>query len=163
MIMPLFDGITELEVIARILGGVPTDPHTLVYDTITAIAGGDAQKSFNQFLHDGLLAGSAYEKIDVSPRAASAITAVSPVKLSKDNLEVRFTVDAKVDDGRFANNGWLQECPDPSPSSLGTTPSSSARVSARNSAFRPRVGPSRSPVSRPPTSCRAGSRPTCAR
>ncbi len=113
MIMPLFDGITELEVIARILGEGPTDPHTLVYDNITAIAGGDAQKSFNQFLHDGLLSGSAYERVDVSPRAASAITAVAPVKLSKDNLEVRFTVDAKVDDGRFANNGWLQECPDP--------------------------------------------------
>ena len=113
MILPLFDGITELEVLARILGGVPTDPHTLVFDTITVLAGGDAQKSFNQFLHDGLLVGSAYEKIDVSPRAASTITAVAPVKLSKDNLEVRFTVDAKVDDGRFANNGWLQECPDP--------------------------------------------------
>ncbi|HTJ78817.1 MAG TPA: TAT-variant-translocated molybdopterin oxidoreductase [Rariglobus sp.] len=113
MILPLFDGITELEVLARILGEGSTDPHTLVYDTITALAGGDAQKSFNQFLHDGLLAGSAYEKVEVSPRAASSHTPASLVKLSKDNLEVRFTFDSKVDDGRFANNGWLQECPDP--------------------------------------------------
>jgi Fe-S-cluster-containing dehydrogenase component len=26
---------------------------------------------------------------------------------------VRFVTDHKMDDGRFANNGWLQECPDP--------------------------------------------------
>ncbi len=114
MILPLFDGLTELEVLSRIIGDLPTDPHTLVYDTITALAGGDAQKSFNQFLHDGLLTGSAYEKVEVSPSSSISTSASSaPVKLSKDNLEVRFTFDAKVDDGRFANNGWLQECPDP--------------------------------------------------
>jgi Fe-S-cluster-containing dehydrogenase component len=32
---------------------------------------------------------------------------------SRDNLEVRFLADVTLDDGRFANNGWLQECPDP--------------------------------------------------
>src|SRR3954469_23143491 len=32
---------------------------------------------------------------------------------SGSNLEVRFVSDYKLDDGRFANNGWLQECPDP--------------------------------------------------
>jgi hypothetical protein len=28
-------------------------------------------------------------------------------------LEVIFYRDAKVDDGRYANNGWMQELPDP--------------------------------------------------
>ncbi len=32
---------------------------------------------------------------------------------ASSNLEVRFVTDHKVDDGRFVNNGWLQECPDP--------------------------------------------------
>ena len=31
----------------------------------------------------------------------------------KNNLEVVFYRDAKVDDGRYANNGWMQELPDP--------------------------------------------------
>ena len=30
-----------------------------------------------------------------------------------DSLEVIFYRDAKMDDGRFANNGWMQELPDP--------------------------------------------------
>ena len=32
---------------------------------------------------------------------------------SKDSLEVIFYRDAKMDDGRYANNGWMQELPDP--------------------------------------------------
>ena len=35
---------------------------------------------------------------------------VSP---GKDSLEVVFYRDAKMDDGRYANNGWMQELPDP--------------------------------------------------
>ena len=32
---------------------------------------------------------------------------------TKDNLEIIFYRDSKVDDGRYANNGWMQELPDP--------------------------------------------------
>ena len=32
---------------------------------------------------------------------------------SATNLEVVFFRDAKMDDGRYANNGWMQELPDP--------------------------------------------------
>ena len=32
---------------------------------------------------------------------------------SANNLEVVFYRDAKMDDGRYANNGWMQELPDP--------------------------------------------------
>ena len=33
--------------------------------------------------------------------------------VSAESLEVRFIADPRMDDGRFNNNGWLQECPDP--------------------------------------------------
>jgi hypothetical protein len=32
---------------------------------------------------------------------------------SKDSIEVVFHRDSSVDDGRFNNNGWMQEMPDP--------------------------------------------------
>lgn len=118
MILPLFNGLTEIEVLARISGETVTDPYTQVYNTITGlIGGGNADHVFRQFLHDGVLAGTAYKKAAVRFNATglAPLFALAPsfTALSADNLEVRFTFDAKVDDGRFANNGWLQECPDP--------------------------------------------------
>ncbi|MFT3780880.1 MAG: TAT-variant-translocated molybdopterin oxidoreductase [Nibricoccus sp.] len=117
MILPLFGGLTEIEVLARIVGDSTTDPYSLVYRTITTTAGVDAEKVFRRFLHDGLLENSAYPVVSVNFTRDSAAAvfnnASKAVKLSKDALEVRFVADHKMDDGRFANNGWLQECPDP--------------------------------------------------
>ena len=119
MILPLFGGLTEIEVLARIAGEQNADPYALVSSTIAGLAGGgaNAQAVMQRFLHDGVLRGSAYRPVPVqlnlqgagrffgSPQPAQA--------LNVQNLEVRFISDHKVDDGRFANNGWLQECPDP--------------------------------------------------
>ena len=38
---------------------------------------------------------------------------IVPSNLSFSRLELRFIQDPSLDDGRFNNNGWLQECPDP--------------------------------------------------
>lgn len=115
-ILPLFGGLTEIEVLARISGEAVTDPYTQVFNTVTALAGGN-RDAFRKFLHDGVLAGSAYPVARVRLNPANLRSSLNgtpaPVALSKDNLEVRFVSDYKVDDGRFANNGWLQECPDP--------------------------------------------------
>jgi MoCo/4Fe-4S cofactor protein with predicted Tat translocation signal len=117
MILPLFGGLTEIEILARIAGVANPDPYALTYETITKLAGGDAEKAFRQFLHDGVLAGSEYPTVAVSYNSTTAagvwVSAPKSVTLSKSNLEVRFVTDHKMDDGRFANNGWLQECPDP--------------------------------------------------
>ncbi|MEZ5414253.1 MAG: TAT-variant-translocated molybdopterin oxidoreductase [Opitutaceae bacterium] len=117
MILPLFGGLTELEVLALILGEANTDPYTLVHSTITSLAGGDAGVVFKQFLHDGILADSAYPvvnvKYDLKGVGALFKSTPAPESLSASNVEVRFAADHKVDDGRFNNNGWLQECPDP--------------------------------------------------
>jgi molybdopterin-containing oxidoreductase family iron-sulfur binding subunit len=118
MILPLFNGLTEIEILSHILGEEKTDPYAQVYTTITGLnPNADAEKTFRQFLHDGLLAGSTYPKVNVAFNlsGASALFAVTPKfeALSAKNLEVRFVTDHKMDDGRFANNGWLQECPDP--------------------------------------------------
>jgi len=115
MILPLFNGLTVLEVLARINGETTTDPYTLVYQTITGLAGGAPEAAFRKFLHDGVLAGSAYKtaSVTVNPTAIASSAGSKPQVLSAKNLEVRFVADSKLDDGRFANNGWLQECPEP--------------------------------------------------
>jgi hypothetical protein len=40
----------------------------------------------------------------------SKLNSIAP---TANNLEVIFYRDSKVDDGRYANNGWMQELPDP--------------------------------------------------
>jgi len=112
MIMPLFNGLSEVELLARLVGEAKPDAYEQVYLT----RGGD-KKAFEKFLHDGLVEGSAYPTVNVAfdPQRSASVFAKAPAfaALSKDNLEVRFATDHKMDDGRFANNGWLQECPDP--------------------------------------------------
>ena len=119
MIQPLFGGLTDIEVLARILGETNSDPYALVATTLTGLAGAGAttEKVMARFLHDGVLAGSAAKPVAVRFNANAvrqSLGAVKPVAtFSAKSLEVRFVCDAKMDDGRFANNGWLQECPDP--------------------------------------------------
>ncbi len=112
MIMPLFNGLMEVELLARLAGEGSPEAYEQVYTT----RGGD-KKAFEKFLHDGLVAGSAYPvaRVAFDMGRVSAVLAKfpAPAVLSKGHLEVRFTTDHKMDDGRFANNGWLQECPDP--------------------------------------------------
>ena len=111
MIEPLFPTFNELEVIARIAGVGTTDAYSIVQATFTEQGGGD----FNKFLSDGLLAGSNSKtvkltSVDLSVIDASELTAPA---LSASKLEVRFTASSHTGDGRYANNGWMMECPDP--------------------------------------------------
>ncbi len=112
MILPLFNGLNEVELLARLAGEAKPD----AYEQVFATRGGD-RKAFEKFLHDGLAEGTAYKAVDVAFDAQRSGAAFAKIPafaaLSKDSLEVRFATDHKMDDGRFANNGWLQECPDP--------------------------------------------------
>ncbi len=113
MILPLFNGLTEIEILARLAGETVTDAYAIVRETVWQLTGGDAEKTFRKFLHDGLLAGSAWKPAAAAAQPAAYGPAKAPAALSKVSLEVRFVADLKMEDGRHANNGWLQECPDP--------------------------------------------------
>jgi hypothetical protein len=117
MILPLFGGLTQIELLAMIIGFPVTDPYKLVYDTITGGTGPAAEARFRKFLHDGVLENSTPRPIrahfNPAPLAGYLAVAIPPPEVSAKQIEVRFVADARVDDGRFINNGWLQECPDP--------------------------------------------------
>jgi MoCo/4Fe-4S cofactor protein with predicted Tat translocation signal len=116
LIAPLFEGVTELEFLAR-LGGLPeTNPHKIVRATFAALTGDSSDATWNRYLHNGYSATVTGKKVSASWSANSlreALTAAPAAAVSRDNLEVVLYRDAKLDDGRHANNGWLQELPDP--------------------------------------------------
>ncbi len=116
LIEPLFGGLSELEVLARIGGLDRTKPHDIVRETYRGIAG-DSEDNWKRFLHDGYLPGSAAKPVSVllsTNAIAGVLAAAKPVAApTPDALEVVFHRDYKVDDGRYNNNGWLQELPDP--------------------------------------------------
>jgi molybdopterin-containing oxidoreductase family iron-sulfur binding subunit len=112
----LFGGITELEVLARIAGVDKPAAYDVVRETFRAISG-DNEEAWKKFLHDGFLGNSAAQPASVQLNAASVAQAIAalkpPTTTSRDQLEVVFHRDYRVDDGRYTNNGWLQELPDP--------------------------------------------------
>jgi molybdopterin-containing oxidoreductase family iron-sulfur binding subunit len=118
LIAPLFGGLTELEFLARLAGLEPCNPYQIVRETFRQLAGDmDFEDRWKRFLHDGFLAGSGARHVDlpfnwakVTERVRGLAAAPTP---TKDTLEVVFHRDYKLDDGRFNNNGWLQELPDP--------------------------------------------------
>ena len=117
LIAPLFGGLTELEVLARIAGSKVTSPYDIVRETFASLTqGGVFEEMWKKFLHDGFLANSAAQPVEVnfnSSALSQAVAAIKPVAPSKGQLEVVFHRDYSVDDGRYNNNGWLQEMPDP--------------------------------------------------
>ena len=116
MILPLFNGVSEIEFLARILGDSVTEGYSLVHRTFGTFVGED-EKKIRQWLHDGVLPDSASAPADAAIDSGKLKTVIgaagSAPALSAQNLEVRFLPDLKVGDGSAANNGWLQECPDP--------------------------------------------------
>jgi molybdopterin-containing oxidoreductase family iron-sulfur binding subunit len=124
LIQPLFGGLAELEFLARVAGERETNSHDIVRETFNQVLTADErdldipwysrEDAWKRFLFNGF-----WPNITVNTgtynwtfrgttpqiKAASAPSA--------QNLEVIFYRDAKMDDGRYANNGWMQELPDP--------------------------------------------------
>ncbi len=119
MILPLFDGWSELDLLSIVAGGQKPAGAELVQETFGERTGGagDFTAAWAKFLHDGFIADSAPapEALSYKGSEAAAYAAkAGPVPAAAaGTFEVVFAADSKVDDGRFANNGWLQELPDP--------------------------------------------------
>ncbi len=118
MIMPLFDGWSELDILARFAGLPKPKGPELIQDTFRELMNPpDFDAAWNRFLHDGFVADSASPAKPVSFDPAGAASYVQEnanlPSFSEDDFEVVFIPSSSVDDGRYANNGWLQELPDP--------------------------------------------------
>ncbi len=121
MIEPLFDGRSDIEFLGKLSlprteRETPIDGYELVRSTWLEgplASASDFEKAWSRALHDGVIASAA---ATANPRInLGAIVQecnASTASPSAD-LEVVFRPCAKVFDGSGANNGWLQELPDP--------------------------------------------------
>ncbi len=127
IILPLFNGKSSLEVLATLAGESVIDGgYHLIrqawtaalkapkYDTEAgtwgnALLNPGPETAWSKAVHDGLIADSAFsfQNVTANPARPTGISA------SYDTLQVVFRADPKVYDGRYANNGWLQELPEP--------------------------------------------------
>ena len=124
MILPLYNNcISEVELLLALLSndgkllngegekGAASPAYAAVRSTLSTL-GGEGETAWKKFLRDGFLEGSLYPLVSPAPRGdMSAPIIASPP--TKDALEVIFSTDSSIFDGRWIDNGWLQEAPDP--------------------------------------------------
>ena len=117
-ILPLLGGRSTIEVLAAILGQT-ADGESIVRRTADGIAGSVSNRDWRSLLHDGFHENLTVAYLDELPSGSQSASASGGVDVQlmavgdadKDNVEVLFTAADGVYDGRFANNGWLQELP----------------------------------------------------
>jgi molybdopterin-containing oxidoreductase family iron-sulfur binding subunit len=118
LIQPLFESISELELLAAFVDLVDVGPYRLVKEYWQGRAGGkgDFDRTWEGWLAKGVIEGTALPAeagAQVNAGAvAQAIAAVQPPP-AEAGLEASFVPDYKLLDGRFAENAWLQELPHP--------------------------------------------------
>lgn len=117
LILPLFEGFNELEVLA-LIAGVDPEGHAykLVKETFAEITGKKDDLSFETWLAEGLVRDTKYPQAKaVEPKLNDLIATanLAAPALSGSNLEFRIIPSTHAYDGRYNNNGWLMECPDP--------------------------------------------------
>lgn len=111
LIEPIFGGKSVIELLAALAGFETTDGEQIVRQTLARLTGDSAESAWRQWIHDGVVPQSAYPVISV----AAGSTGISEPPPADDNggFEVRFIPHAGLYDGRFGNNAWLLELPDP--------------------------------------------------
>src|SRR6266403_442562 len=119
MILPLFGGISEIELLNALLGRPKMEGPELVQETFRATnPPGDFQTAWSGFLRDGFASHlrPQDQAASFNPGAAGALAqkswALPPIPTA-DSPEIVLVGSYAMDDGRYANNGWLQELPDP--------------------------------------------------
>jgi MoCo/4Fe-4S cofactor protein with predicted Tat translocation signal len=118
LIEPLYeDGISDVELLALLVTGSLQKGYDIVRETWQNILPGLPESAWRGVLHEGLLPRDI--NLETPSPAIDAIatqlpsTLFTPAPLSRENMEVLFRLSPAIHDGRYANNGWLQEFPDP--------------------------------------------------
>jgi len=120
LIEPLYGGRTPAELLALLLGEKEGQGYAIVRNTLKeTLAPADFEGFWRRSLHDGVVAGSAWPSWSPGMPDRGTLDRLAGwlgnrrTPAREGTVEVVFVPDSHVYDGRFANNGWLQEMPDP--------------------------------------------------
>ena len=124
LILPLFGARTPFEVLGLMATGQDRPGYDIVRETWQPILGeAEFDTKWNRILHDGFLSGSELPEVvpaftaqplaELGRNRAEGASASQAAPGSPNGLEVVFLPSPSLHDGRFANDGWLQELPDP--------------------------------------------------
>ena len=112
LIAPLYKGKSVLQLAATLLGRDEAAPLDLVQETWNLSSG-----EWRRAVHDGVIPKSKFEALKIVPRMGWGRDVQTgqdrTIALDPDKLELNYCPDPTLWDGRFANNGWLQETPKP--------------------------------------------------
>ncbi len=113
LIAPLYHTHSAREVVAAFGDKPGVSDYDVLRDGLKAAnPSADFEKFWRKTLNDGLVAGSAFASANAALKFnASSLAAAKTTPA--DDIEFIFRPDPCVYDGRFANNGWLQELPKP--------------------------------------------------
>ena len=130
LIAPLYSGKSAHEILSAVAGKSGETSYDIVrnYWKGQKMAG-DFESAWRRAVHDGVVAGTTFQPKAVKLKApstewlagsASASETRNPKPETQNpqaetgsSLEISFRPDPTLFDGRFANNGWLQELPKP--------------------------------------------------
>jgi MoCo/4Fe-4S cofactor protein with predicted Tat translocation signal len=112
MILPLYGGKSQPEVVALITGYQDKSGYDIVANHWKKQLGKDAGNAWEQALRDGIIANVKEPVVKASVDVAKVKAASAP-KPAGTGLEVVFYPDYWMYDGSYLNNGWLQELPEP--------------------------------------------------
>ena len=113
LVEPIFGARTVVELLSLLIGEPDVHPYDRLRDawrTRGALAGGAGfDEGWKEVLRRGVLDGSAFPREQAAPEFASEERPAA----GSGALDIVFRPHPRVHDGAFANNGWLQELPDP--------------------------------------------------
>jgi molybdopterin-containing oxidoreductase family iron-sulfur binding subunit len=116
MIEPIFGGKSAIEVMAVLLDSKDRKGYDLVKNywasqwPATSKDNVSRDNAWKKALNDGVLAGT--KAAEIKPTVDGKRLHPSPAVVA-NGIEVGFVPSATTWDGRFANNAWMQEAPDP--------------------------------------------------
>jgi len=117
VIQPLIAPLYHTHSAYEVLAAFSDKPGLSTYDAVrnllkAANPAGDFEKFWRKTLNDGVVANTAYPPLNITAKFNAASLPPIPAG-NAGEIEFLFRPDPTIHDGRFANNGWLQELPKP--------------------------------------------------